>query len=133
MSPDRTPGQAIANLIASLGEDPFAWIEELRDAGKRKAKAEGVAYRLEQERKSLLARIASEIATAQSKKSLSEAKLDRMARADPRYHRHIEGTAAAVEERELAHSEYWSTRARLEWLRASIAHDNALSKLQEPG
>lgn len=55
-----------------------------------------------------------------------------MARADPRYQTHIEGMAAAVEERELARSEYWRIRTVLEFDRASIAHLNALSRLELP-
>lgn len=123
---------ARALLSASLNEDPFERIEELREAGKRKARAEGVAYRLENERKHLLARISSEYARTHSDRNLSEAKLDRLARADQRYRDHLEGTATAIEERELANSEYWALRARLEWLRAAIAHENALSRLEEP-
>ena len=123
---------AIANLIATLEEDPFAGIEALRDAGRRKATAEGVAYRLERERKSLLARLASEYANAHSKAGMSEAKLERLARADARYQAHIEGTAAAIEQRELCNSEYWTIRARLEWLDKAISHENALTRLGGP-
>ena len=116
-------------IAATLGEDPFGLITELREAGLRKAKAEGVAYRLEHERKITLSRLASEIATANPKTSISEAKLERMARGRPEYERHIAGTAVAIEERELANSEYWAIRARLEWLEKSVSHENALARL----
>lgn len=122
--------QAVDNLIAILGEDPFERIQELREAGERKARAQGVAYRMERERKSLLARLASEYARLHSDKGLSEAKLDRLARADDRYQKHLEGTAAAIEDRELATSEYFAFRSRLEWLRAAVAHENALSRIE---
>lgn len=130
--PQTDEGHAREILTASLDDDPFQRIEELRKAGKRKAEAEGVAYRMERERKIFLARIASEIAEVHAGEKLSEAKLDRLARADDRYRKHIEGTAAAVEERELSRSEYWAIRARLEWLDKAISHLNALSRLEEP-
>lgn len=117
-------------IAATLGEDPFGLISELRDAGLRKAKSEALAYRLEHERKSLLARIAGEIAVAHASKNMSEAKLERMARADPRYAAHIEGTAAAIENRELANSEFWAIKTRLEWLEKSVAHENAVMRLE---
>ena len=124
------PDDARDRIAATLGEDPFGLISELRDAGMRKAKAEALAYRLDHERKSLLARLASEIATANPKASMSEAKLERMARGRPEYSRHLDGAAAAIEERELANSEYWAIRARLEWLEKAVSHDNALSRLE---
>lgn len=123
---------ALQRLAATLGEDPFVTIEELRQAGRRKATAEGVAYRMEHERKVLLARVANEIAVTHAKEALSEAKIDRLARADERYMTLIKGLEAAVEERELANSEYWALRAHLEWLRAAISHDNVLARLGEP-
>lgn len=119
-------------LVGSLGSDPWERLEELREAGRRKAQAEGVAYQMERERKAVLARIASEYARAHADQNLSEAKLDRLARADDRYRKHLEGTAVAIEEREEAQSEYWAIRSELEWDRASVAHLNAMSKLEEP-
>ena len=53
-----------------------------------------------------------------------------MARGRPEYSRHLDGAAAAIEERELANSEYWAIRARLEWLEKAVSHDNALSRLE---
>ena len=118
--------------MGSLGADPYERIEEIRQAGERKARAEGVAYQLEHERHIVLARIASEIASARSRENLSEAKLDRMARADQRYQDHIKGTAAAIEERAFATSEYYALKSVAEWDRASIAHMNSLSRLDQP-
>lgn len=119
-------------IVHTLGSDPWERIEGLREAGRRKAEAQGVAYQMERERKALLARIASEYARTHAEKNLSEAKLDRLARADERYQRHLEGTASAIEERELATSEYFAIRSVLEWDRAAVAHENALSRLEEP-
>jgi hypothetical protein len=50
-------------------------------------------------------------------------------RADQRYRAHIAGLGAAVEERDIARSEYAAQRATLEWDRAAVAHLNALSRL----
>lgn len=126
-----TPRGARELLVGSLGADPYERIEAIREAGKRKAAAEGVAYQMEHERHVVLARIASEIAQAHAKQQLSEARLDRMARADDRYRKHIRGTAAAIEEKELASSEYWALRSLEEWDARSIAHLNAMSRLDE--
>lgn len=123
---------AIERLHASLGEDPFVRIEQLNEAGRRKAQAEGLAYRLEHERKVMLARLAGEYAALHAKEGLSETRLERMARADARYTKLLDRTQEAVEEREAANSEYWSLRTHLEWLKAAIAHDNALARLGEP-
>ena len=128
----RTPDDARELLASNFDSDPYEKIEELGGVGARKARAEGVAFQLEHERKIVLAKIANELATVHAKEKLSEAKLDRMARADPRYQTHIEGLSAAVEERELARSEYWQIRTVLEFDRASIAHLNALSRLELP-
>ena len=128
----RTPDDARELLASNFDSDPYEKIEELGGVGARKARAEGVAFQLEHERKIVLAKIANELATVHVKEKLSEAKLDRMARADPRYQTHIEGLSAAVEERELARSEYWQIRTVLEFDRASIAHLNALSRLELP-
>jgi hypothetical protein len=124
-----TPRGARELLVGSLGSDPYERIAELRSAGARKAQAEGVAYQMEHERHIVLARIAAEIANARTKENLSEAKLDRMARADPRYEKHIKGTAAAVEERDLAISEYFAIRSELLMDEQAIHHLNALSRL----
>lgn len=119
-------------LASNFDTDPYEKIEELRQIGIRKAKAEGMWYQLEHERKIVLAQIANDLATIHAKEKLSEAKLDRMARADSRYLIHIKGLAAAVEERELTRSEYWAIKSMLEFDRASIAHLNALSRLELP-
>lgn len=127
---DRTFGNAKELVVASLGgEDPWQQIEEIREAGKRKARAAGIAYQMEHERHAVLARIASEVAQAHARENLSEAKLDRLARSDPRYQRHLEGTAAAIEEREAAESSYWALRSVLEWNRTAVAHENVLAQL----
>lgn len=124
---------AVERLLASLdGMDPFERIEALRKAGKRKAEAEGRAYQMDHTRKSLLSRLATEIATARPKESLSEAKLERLARADPRYQAHLDGTAEAMREREEATAEYYTIRAELTWLERTIAHTNALARIDQP-
>lgn len=121
---------ALDNLLATLGGmDPFERIQAMRDAGERKARAEGRAYQLDHQRKALLAKLANEYATAHAKENLSEARLERMARADERYSKHLEGTAAAIEERELAVSEYFAVRAELLWLEKTVAHSNALTRM----
>lgn len=130
--PPHTRDSARELLAASIGSDPYERIEELRETGERKARAKGVAYQLEKQRKSLLASIASEYSRMYADENLSETKLDRMARGDERYRTHIEGTAAAIEERERAESEYWSIRSLLEWDKTAIAHLNALTRLEEP-
>jgi hypothetical protein len=119
-------------LAGSIGSDPYARIEEMRECGSRKAEAEGVAYQLEHETKSVLARLSSEYATTHNAEALSEAKLQRMALADPRYVEHVRMTGKAVARREHARGEYWAIRSELEWDRASVAHLNALSRLEEP-
>ena len=129
----RTP-EAARELISShfAGDTtPYERIEELRQIGAKKAIAEGVAYQLEHERKIVLARLANEFATAHSKQPLSEAKLDRLSRADSRYQDHIKGLAVAIENRERWRSEYWAIKSLLEWDKAAISHLNALSKLEE--
>ena len=119
-------------LSATLGSNPWDKVEELRVVGARKAEAEGVAYQMEHERHHLLARLASEYAVAHAKENMSEAKLDRMARADQRYIAHIKGTAVAIQNKNLANSEYWAIRSELEWDRAAVAHHNALTRLDDP-
>ena len=120
-----TPRDAVEHLKATLGEDPFGLVTEMEQAGETKAEATALAYRLEQERKHVLARVQNRIASAHADRSMSEAKLERLARADEEYRKHIEGTAAAIEAREKAASRYWAISARLDWLRASVAHWNA--------
>lgn len=130
----RTP-EAARELISShfAGDStPYERIEELRQIGAKKAEAEGVAYQLEHERKIVLARLANEFATAHAKQPLSEAKLDRLSRADSRYLNHVKGLAVAIENRERYRSEYWAVKSLLEWDKAAISHLNALSKLEEP-
>ena len=80
----------------------------------------------------MLSRIANEIALAHSKESISEAKLDRMSRADTRYEHHIRRLSVAIENRERARSDYWAVKSLLEWDRASVAHLNSLTRLDNP-
>ena len=124
-------GSARELLGVHIGADPYAGVHRLEQIGDAKAAATGVAYELEQGRKTLLAQLASEYARLHSDKNLSEAKLDRLARGDQRYAEHIKKTAAAIQERERLQSQYWAVRSELEWDRASIAHLNALTKLDE--
>jgi hypothetical protein len=126
----RTATTAQEAMLASVGSDPYERIEDLRQAGKRKAQAEGVVYEMEHHRKILLSRIASELAVAHAAKNMSEAKLERMALGDPRYEAHIKGTAAAVEEKELAVSEYYAIKSMLEWDGHVLFHANALARLE---
>ena len=130
----RTPDAARELIAANFpaGQGPYELVEQLRVVGERKARAEGVAYQLEHERPIMLSRLATEFSLAHSKENLSEAKLERMSRADPRYAQHIKNTAKALEERDVARSEYWALKSLLEWDRASVAHLNALSRLEEP-
>jgi len=130
----RTPDAARDLIAANFPPEqgPYELVEQLREVGKRKARAEGVAYELEHGRPIVLSRLATEFSVAHSKEPLSEAKLERVARADPRYGEHIKRTAKALEERDRARSEYWALKSLLEWDRASVAHLNALSRLEEP-
>ena len=122
---------ARALLSATLGSNPWDKVEGLREVGARKAEAEGVAYQMEHERHPLLARLASEYAVAHAKENMSEAKLERMARADARYTTHIKGTAVAIQNKVRTNSEYWAIRSELEWDRAAVAHYNALTRLDD--
>ena len=124
--------EARALLEANFEVSPYQHIEELQEIGKRKARAEGVAYQLDQERKIVLSRIANEIALAHASEVLSEAKLDRMSRADSRYENHIRRLSVAIEHREEARSDNWAVKSLLEWDRASIAHLNSLASLDKP-
>jgi|TARA_R110000824_G_scaffold303701_1_gene491435 hypothetical protein len=130
----RTPDAVRDLLSANFPPDqgPYELVEKLRTVGERKARAEGVAYQLEHERSIMLSRLATEFSLAHNKQNLSEAKLERMSRADPRYGEHIKRTAKALEERDLVRSEYWAIKSLLEWDRTSVAHLNALSRLEEP-
>ena len=130
----RTPDAARDLIAANFPPDqgPYELVEQLREVGKRKARAEGVAYELEHGRPIVLSRLATEFSVAHSKEPLSEAKLERVARADPRYGEHIKKTAKALEERDRARSEYWALKSLLEWDRASVAPLNALSRLEAP-
>ena len=118
------------SVRATVEADPWMSLEELRLAGERKAKAEAVASHLDHMRKVVLSRIAGEIAQAQSSKSLSETKLERMARADARYEAHLKGLSAAVEEREAAMAEYFRIRGELDWMDRTLMHAMSLAKLQ---
>ena len=123
--------EAARELIGShFDVSPYEQIETMRQTGHRKAIAEGRVVQLEHQRHIVLATVQNELATVHAKAKLSEAKLDRMARADQRYQTHIAGLGAAVEERDIARSEYAAQRATLEWDRAAIAHLNALSRLE---
>jgi hypothetical protein len=125
-----SPEGARENVRATVEADPWASLEDLRIAGERKAKAEAVASHLENMRKVVLARIAGEIAQAHTSKSMSEAKLERMARSDARYEVHLRGLQAAVEEREAALAEYYRIRGELEWMDRTLMHAMSLAKLQ---
>lgn len=123
------PGSARETLVASLGADPYDGIELLRKAGERKARAEGVAYELDHQRHIVLSQIMNELAVVHAKEKMAEAKLDRMARADPRYAAHVKRTAEAMAEKERAISEYFAIKSELEWDGHSLFHINALSRL----
>ena len=130
----RTPDVARDLLASNFPPDqnPYELVEKLREVGAEKAKAEGVYYQLDHERSIILSRLATEFSVANISERLSEAKLERMARADSRYESHIKRTALALEERDRTRSEYWALKSLLEWDRASVAHLNALSRLEEP-
>ena len=38
----------------------------------------------------------------------------------------------AIEAKERAEAEYWRLRDKLEWMRTTVAHYNAMSRLEEP-
>jgi hypothetical protein len=115
---------------ATVEADPWATLEELRVAGQRKAKAEAQANHLKHMRRVVLSRLQSEIAQAQSNKSLSEAKLERMARADSRYEDHLKGLAAAQQDAEQASAEFWRLKAELDWQDRTLMFAMSLAKLQ---
>lgn len=118
------------NVRATVEADPWATLEELRVAGQRKARAEAQASHLENMRKVVLSRCCAEIAEAHSGKTMSEAKLERLGRAHPRYEEHLRGLAAAVEEREQALAEYFRIRGELDWMDRTLMHSMSLAKLQ---
>lgn len=128
---EHTPRGARELIAGSLGDDPYVRIEALREAGRRKARAEGVAYQMEHERKIVLSRVASQLAQVHAREKVSEAKLERLALASDEYQKHIRGTAAAIEEREEANSEYWALKAELLWDEKAVSHLNAMSRLDE--
>jgi hypothetical protein len=123
------PDSAREMLAIHIGHDPYDLVERLDTAGNVRAGALAVAYQLENETKSLLARLASEYAVTHAKEGLSEAKLERLARADQRFSDHIKGTAVAIENREKANNEYWRIRTLIELDRSAIAHQNALTRM----
>ncbi len=118
-------------MAGTLGTDPYEMLEDLRRAGRRKARAEGIAYQMEHERHVVLAEVACSISALRSTEKVSEAKLDRLARSSNRYRQFIEGLGAAVREREEAISEYFAIKSELEWDRAALSHQNALSRLED--
>ena len=120
-------------LVASLdGEDPFVRLARLEEAGQRKAEAGALAYYMDHERKALLARIATELAASRPRENLAEAKLDRLARADERYEKHLRASRHAHEAKEKAEATYWRLRSELEWLEKTVSHVNAMSRLDQP-
>jgi hypothetical protein len=127
-------GEGRALLIGSLGLDPYERIEELRQAGERRAEASARLLQMEKLREVVLSRLrgAYESASASMGDKITEAKLDRLAHADKRYREHVLGMAAALEEKEKAEVAYWAIRAELEWDRAAVAHMNAMSRLEDP-
>ena len=124
-----TPEAARELISSHFDVSPYEQIETMRQTGHRKAIAEGRVVQLEHQRHIVLATVQNELATVHAKAKLSEAKLDRLARASSPYRDHCAGLGAAIEERDIARSEYAAQRATLEWDRAAIAHLNALSRL----
>jgi len=124
------PGVVRELIDSNYTTSPYANIEKLEVIGRKKAEAEGVAFQMDHERKILLARIGSEISTINASQNLSEAKLDRLSRADPRYANHIKGMAVAIENRERLRSDYWAVKSELEWDAHALHHYNTLSKLE---
>lgn len=127
---NHAPGSAREALAASIGSDPWEGVEMLREAGEAKARAEGVAYQMQELRKVVLARIMNELATVHAKERMAEAKLERMARADERYIEHVRKTAAAIEAKEAATAHYFGIKSELEWDAHAAFHSNALAKLE---
>ena len=125
----RAPEAARELLDSHFEVSPYQRIEAMRQAGERKAKAEGVCVQLEHQRHIVLATVQNEFATVHAKERLSEAKLERLARASAPYGAHIEGLSSAVEERDRARAEYAAAKAVLDWDRAAVAHLNKLLEL----
>ena len=122
--------EAARDLLSSHFEvSPYERIETMRQAGERKAKAEGVCTQLEHQRHIVLATVQNELATVHAKERLAEAKRERLARASTPYRTHIDGLSAAVEERDRARAEYAAAKAVLDWDRAAVAHLNKLLEL----
>lgn len=129
------PGSARELLSASLGaevDDPWQRIEELREAGKRKARAKGMVTQLEHERKIVLADVRNRLAQIHAQDSVTEARLERLARGSDDYKAIVKSLGHWTSELAEAESEYWAMRSELEWDRAAIAHLNAMSRLEEP-
>ena len=116
-------------LIGSLGSDPYQLLEDLRSVGKDLARLEGVSYELQNSVKPLLATLATEYATTHVKQNLSEAKLDRLAKADNRYMERIKLVAETIHQREEKKNEFWAIKSELDWDAKSVSHLNALTKL----
>ena len=117
-------------VTVAVGSDPYEQMDKLHVAGQRKAAAVGVAYQLEHQRHVALSMIQNELAVAHATEKLSEAKLERMARADPRYAKHVAKTAKALEEREAATSDYYALKSLIEWDMAALRHADNLAKLE---
>ena len=124
------PHGARESVRAVVEADPWVTLGELGIAGQRKATAEATASHLDTMRHVVLSRIANELAHVHGKAALSEAKLDRLARSDPRYEAHLKGMAAANEEAGQARAELWRIQADLEWMKHTLMHSMSLAKLQ---
>ena len=111
-----------------IGADPFVLLDELEHAGKRKARADGLSYQMMEMRKSVLSSIVTELVREHPNAAIS--KLEHMARADSRYTNHIAGTAAALEEKELATVAYFRVKGEIEWCAHANYTANATAKLQ---
>lgn len=116
-------------VIGSLGADPYERMAQLEELGAKKAEANGRAYHMEHMRKVVLSHVATELSAIHANEKLSEAKLERLARADDRYREHIEATALAIEARDKAEAAYWTLKAGLEWDARAISHMNSLARM----
>jgi hypothetical protein len=125
-----SPGEARELVRAALDSDPWASVEQLRQIGHQLAAAEAQATRMDAETKSLKARLQTEYATAHAKENLSEAKLERLALADERYGKHLNGLEAAIELREKIRHDYWAVKASLDLDEHALRHVNALSRIE---
>ena len=118
-------------IAGSIGADPYETLERLTALGRDLAKLEGVVFELQNGMKPLLATIGSEYAVLHRKENLSESRLTRLSHADARYLERIRLVAEAITQRETARNNFWALKSTLDWDRASVAHLNALSKLDE--